>query len=75
MSRRSKHWKKILRQAGGNVDKVLPQRSLGEGVWLTKGTGEGGVEVKPGTGKGNVCSESVGSRKEQLIRKIAGSMK
>jgi len=51
MSRKTKQWKRAIRQAGG-AGRVIPQRATGTGTWLGGGSGNGTVctrDPKPET--------------------------
>jgi hypothetical protein len=57
MSRRKRLWRRKVRQAHGNLEKLLPRsRIVGEGRWL-KG--------QPGT---KPCTLPITERKEELVR-------
>ena len=77
MSRRSVRWKRVIAQAGGEVNKVLPRNTTGHGEYLV-----GMAEVlsalgnshppKRGQGKGTPCSADMSPEKEARVRKLKG---
>lgn len=70
MSRRKLQWQKIVRQAGGNLDKVIPRNSRAKGEWLTKCEPIQGKSYVPSLGEGqdNQCSVGMTPDKEKKIR-------
>lgn len=74
MSRRSLQWKRAITQAGGDVNKIVPQNASGRGK---RGTGvpkellgelgKGTV----GTGKGKPCTVGMSTEKESRLRNLA----
>jgi hypothetical protein len=72
MSRRKLQWRKQITQAGGEVDKVIPTLSRGQGTYLTKMKIEGVSNERPRrTGDGDVCTKPISPRKESLVRQWA----
>lgn len=76
MSRRRLQWKKRIVQSGMNVDKLIPGDVKGAGEWLTQTHIESkATNPERGHGEGSQVSVGMGARKEQLVRKWAGSLK
>ena len=73
MSRRSLQWKRAIAQAGGDVNKIIPQNTTGRGK---RGTGipkellgelgKGTV----GTGKGKTCTVGMKTETESRLRNL-----
>lgn len=69
MSQRKRQWIKIVRQAGGNLEKIMPRNVKGSGTWLTKADIEGKLLTpSPGTGAGRQVTVGMTPEKERKIR-------
>jgi hypothetical protein len=71
MSRRKVNFMNKFRQAGQDVNKIIPTGAVGSGLWLTKAEipGREMDTPRPGDHKGKRVTEPVGTRKEALLRK------
>jgi hypothetical protein len=68
MSRRKLHWKRSAAQAG-DVNKIMPQATLGSGEWLSKGVDGRNLSMpSPGSTRGSKVTAPISQRKEQLVR-------
>lgn len=74
MSRRSLQWKRAIAQAGGDVNKIIPQNATGRakrGTGVPKELlGELG-KATVGKGKGNTCTVGMNTETESRLRALA----
>lgn len=71
MSRRTTLWKKKLRQANGDFDKIAPEHTIGNGTYLVKADIPDRLYTPQEGESKKVCSLPMTTEKEQRIRKIA----
>lgn len=73
MSRRKLHWKRTIKKAGGDVNKVIPTGAKGTGMRWTKHEipGRELPIPAPGATAGTTVTEPISQRKEALVRQWA----
>lgn len=74
MSRRSSQWKKRIIQAEGNIDKLMPVKVIGPGMYLTKHEiSDRMYQPKEGESK-KLCCLPMKTEKEQRLRALTTRM-
>lgn len=71
MSRKTTRWRRIIAQAGGNPDRVLPRRAVSRGRALLKTVTQGKVNFSRGIASGAVGTLPMRDEKEARFRGLA----